>query len=281
MSAEKASFDPKRFKQQERAGFNLVAERYERGVEVNRGALERMVELARLETGGRVLDVACGPGLVSRYAARKVGEQGAIIGIDIAEQALEIGRKRAKGEGLENISFAVMDAEHLAAADESFDAVLIGLGLMHFPHPEKALQEAWRVLKPGGRVAVTVWGEEHEVDFLRLALLAITRQFPPPRVERPSMFRFGASGVVEGLLHACGFGEARVERLNASLTVAGAEEYWQGFLDAAGITTVSLAKQPPEVMQQLVAQTRQDLQAYRQGESYVLNNVSLAGVAVK
>ncbi len=279
MSENKPGFDPVRFKEQERTGFNLVAERYERGMEQSRPVVAKLLEMAKLDGAGlRVLDIACGPGMVARQAAR-LETTGEVVGIDIAEEAVKVAQQRAAEEGLANVTFEVMDAENLTFGEASFDRVIISFGLMHFPDSEKALAEVWRVLKPGGILAVAVWAEEDEVPTLQLALKAIGRNFPPPKIERPSMFRFGGAGVLEKLLEECGFSQTNSQKVEVSLTVADAREYWTRFLDVAGITTVALAKQPPEIMEKLIADT--DLETYRAGAAYTITSKVVVATGVK
>jgi len=280
MSENKPTFDPTRFKEQERNGFNLVAERYEQGMEQARPVVERLLELAKLHKSGlKVLDIATGPGMVARRAATLVGESGAVVGVDIAEEAVYVARERANEDGLDNVTFETMDAENLLFADSSFDRVIISFGLMHFPDSAKALAEVWRVLRPGGIVAVAVWAEAEEVPTLQLALEAITRNFPPPKIERPSMFRFGGSGVLEKLLEDSGFSQTSSQKVQVSLTVADAREYWTRFLDVAGITTVALAKQPPEVMEKLISDT--NLESYKVGDMYTINSKVVVAAGTK
>lgn len=106
-----------------------------------------------------VLDVACGTGLVSVAAAEAVGPDGRVLGVDLSGRMVEAGRRRCAGLGLSNVAFERMEAESLDLADGSFDVVLCALGLMYVPEPELALREMRRVLRPGGRMVVAVWGE--------------------------------------------------------------------------------------------------------------------------
>jgi ubiquinone/menaquinone biosynthesis C-methylase UbiE len=123
---------------------------------------EWLVEVAQIPEGARILDVACGRGAVLFPAAERVGPGGHVIGIDLAdgmarETGLEIERRELK-----QAETRQMDAEHLTFPDSSFDFVLCGFSLQFFPHLDQALSEFKRVLKPGGRIAVTTWGSDDE-----------------------------------------------------------------------------------------------------------------------
>jgi SAM-dependent methyltransferase len=123
------------------------------------GAHAALLDSAALAPGERVLDLACGTGLVTLPAAVAVGPSGQVIGVDIADRMVEALRQRAAAAGLPQVRAARMDAEQLALSDGSVDVVLCGLGLMYLPDPGQALREIKRVLRPGGRTVLAVWGE--------------------------------------------------------------------------------------------------------------------------
>jgi SAM-dependent methyltransferase len=123
------------------------------------GVHAALLNSAALAPGERVLDLACGTGLVTLSAARAVGAGGQVIGVDIADRMVEALRTRAATAGLPQVAAARMDAEQLALADGSVDVVLCALGLMYLPDPEQALREVKRVVRPGGRSVIAVWGE--------------------------------------------------------------------------------------------------------------------------
>lgn len=116
------------------------------------------LEIAALQPGERVLDVACGTGLVSLPAARAVSPSGTVVGTDISAVMVEMASTRAGAAGLGNARFERADAEALGLEDGSFDVVFCALGLMYVPDPIRAMEEMFRVLRPGGRVIVAVWG---------------------------------------------------------------------------------------------------------------------------
>jgi ubiquinone/menaquinone biosynthesis C-methylase UbiE len=277
----KSNFDPAKFKEQERAGFNLVANHYEEATEaIRKPVVTRMLELADLQPGLSLLDVATGPGSLAREAARKLGS-GQVLGVDIAEDALEVARQRAASEGLDFVSFQVEDAENLSLPDNSFDRALCSLGLMHFPHPEKALAEIRRVLKPGGRLVASVWGEAQEAPLIQVALQTLARNFPPPKVERPSMFRFGQPAILEQLVSEAGFAQVKTEKVLVKAESDSPAVYWRRFLNTAGITAVALSKQPPEVQTHLEKDVEKDLAPYRRGDRYDLTSAIMLVTGVK
>jgi SAM-dependent methyltransferase len=123
------------------------------------GVQGELLALAALTPGEAVLDVACGTGVVSLAAARAVGPTGRVLGVDIADAMVRGAEQRALGLGLSHACFARMEAEQLALPDACFDVALCALGLMYLPDPQDALRELHRVLRPGGRAVLAVWGE--------------------------------------------------------------------------------------------------------------------------
>ena len=144
----------------QRYGWDLASQDYEALWQAQLAVAQNtLLACASLQPGERVLDVACGTGLVAFAAARAVGPQGRVLGVDLAGQMVDAATQRAAGLQLPNVAFARMDAETLALPDGGFDVVLCALGLMYVPEPEQALREIRRVLRPGGRMVLAVWGE--------------------------------------------------------------------------------------------------------------------------
>ncbi len=123
---------------------------------------------AGLIPGERVLDVACGTGIIALDAAARVSPGGDVVGVDLSGRMIEAARRRAMQEHHTNVSFERMDAEQLGLPDNSFDVALCALGLMYMPGPERAILEMRRVLRPGGRIILAVWGERSRCGWAEL-----------------------------------------------------------------------------------------------------------------
>ncbi len=121
-----------------------------------RGTVERL----DLASGASVLDVACGTGASAIPVAEIVGSTGKVIGIDLAEGLLELGRTKAKAQGLQNVEFRQGDMTNLDFEDNTFDAVICVFGIFFVPDMESLVAELWRVVKPGGKLAITTWGPD-------------------------------------------------------------------------------------------------------------------------
>ena len=120
-------------------------------------ATEMMLDVAGVQAGSRVLDVAAGTGESTLMAARRVGPTGHVLAADVSASMLNVAAEAARKEGLANVETRVMNAENIELDADSFDAVICRIALMLFPNPAKALSEMRRVVKPGGKVAVMVF----------------------------------------------------------------------------------------------------------------------------
>ncbi len=263
------AFDPTQFKRLERTGYNRLGARYLAAAGPRRDLADGLLAAARLTPGLRLLDLAAGPGLLAGLARRALGPDGLAVASDIAEGQLaccpELPRVAADGEAL-------------PFADGAFDRVLCGLGLMFFPDADRALREAHRVLRPGGLLALTAWGEAAEVPLVECALACLRRLLPPPKVERPSIFRFGDPGELERRLAKADFQDIRVEPLKFSLRFADAGAYWQAFLDLAGGAAESLSRLPAERQAAFAGEVERELAPFAVSGGYRL--VSTVRVAV-
>ncbi len=119
-----------------------------------------LVEKAAIFPGAHVLDAACGRGAALFPAAEQIGPMGRVVGIDLSAPMAEQTQGEIQRRGLLNASALQMDAENLEFPDSSFDHVLCGFSLPFFPRLDRALHEFSRVLKPGGRLAASTWGDE-------------------------------------------------------------------------------------------------------------------------
>jgi ubiquinone/menaquinone biosynthesis C-methylase UbiE len=118
----------------------------------------RTVERLALADGARVLDVGCGSGASALPAAERVGAAGRVIGVDLAERLLRLAREKARGRGLGNVEFRCDDMTALAFEDGHFDSVVCVFAIFFVPDMERQVAKLWRLVRPGGRLAITTWG---------------------------------------------------------------------------------------------------------------------------
>jgi SAM-dependent methyltransferase len=141
-----------------RAAFNAAADHYDDqplSFHVRFG--RRSVEHARLRRGDHVLDVACGSGSSLLPAAEQVGPDGRVVGVDVSDRLLALARAKADRAGLDNVELRVGDMRELDLAARSFDAVLLVFGLFMVPDMQGLIRGLWELVKPAGRLVITVW----------------------------------------------------------------------------------------------------------------------------
>ena len=170
-------------------------------------ATEMMLDLAGVQVGSRVLDVAAGSGESTLMAARRIGPTGYALAADVSANMLNAAAEAARTAGVTNIETRVMNAENIELDADSFDAVICRIALMLFPNPAKALGEMRRVVKPGGKVAVMVYSGLEKNPYHEIFQEAVRRlgNIPWPAPGEPWMFALGAPGVLEGLYSGAGF----------------------------------------------------------------------------
>jgi SAM-dependent methyltransferase len=166
----------------------------------------RVAEAAGIRPGDRVLDVACGTGVLTREAASRAGPSGAATGLDLSPEMLAVAARLSPG-----LRWQQGSAEALPFADQSFDAVVSQFGLMFFPDPAVGLREMMRVLVPGGRLAVAVWGSLAETPAYAAEVTLVERlagREAGDALRAP--FELGDPKRMAGLYAAAGIKGARV-----------------------------------------------------------------------
>src|SRR6266540_2235743 len=146
----------------------------ERGAPITETMLERTLP----QPGERVLELASGPGSVGLAAAPRVAPDGEVVISDVVAEMTSIAAARAEASGLENVSTKVLDLERIDEPDESYDVVLCREGLMLVPDPARAAHEIRRVLRPGGRVAIAVWGPRERNPWLGIVFDTVCSRLP-------------------------------------------------------------------------------------------------------
>jgi SAM-dependent methyltransferase len=185
------------------------------------GLSQRMIELAQLESGMRVLDVATGRGEPAIAAAHRVGPSGSVVGIDSTPSMLAMAAERSAREGLTNLRLEVLRAEDLATLGAPpFDAALARWGLMYLDDPVRALSAVRQALKAGARFTLAVWVEPESASYFTLPRRALGPYRALPE-DTSNTFRYADVAVLERDLLAAGF---RIEHL---------EDRWVPVMEAA------------------------------------------------
>lgn len=189
---------------------------------------DRMLELTAPAPGERVLELACGAGGLGLAVAPLVGRGGEVVVSDVAAEMTAIAAARAQALGLANVRTCVLDLEAIDQPSATFDVVLCREGLMFAPDPARAAGEIARVVRPGGRVAIAVWGPRARNPWLGLVLDAVSAQLgrpvPPPGI--PGPFALEDAGRLGGLLRAAGLADVEVGELAVPLRARSFEDWW-------------------------------------------------------
>ena len=206
----------------QRYGWDRAAAHYDAGWQNSLlPAQQRLMALAAARAGETVLDVACGTGLVTFPLADAVGSTGRVVATDLSDAMVETVRTRARIEGQTHVDAFRADAESLDGIEQDcFDLVTCALGLMYCPDPLKAMREALRVLKPGGRAVFAVWGARKHCGWASLFSIVDARV---QSTVCPLFFRLGGRNVLADEMTEAGFVRLAERRISSTLNYPDGE----------------------------------------------------------
>jgi SAM-dependent methyltransferase len=215
---ESKAIDPNDFRATQHKNWDAAAVGWNQWREFNdradRHISARLVDLAGVEPGSRVLDIAAGYGEPALTAARKAGPEGSVLATDISAEMLAFGHQRAEAAGIGNVEFLQSGAASLDLPDASFDAAVSRWGIIFEPDAEAAATRVRDFLKPGAQFAISSWGEPDEVPFLSLPMRTTMTRFDiaPPPPGTPGPLSRPTPAAIAGLLEGGGFSNVAVER---------------------------------------------------------------------
>lgn len=253
---EAKSIGPAEFRKGQQNQWDGVATGWRRWSELidSSGAAisERLVELAGVKPGSRVLDVAAGYGEPSLSAAKVAGPDGRVVATDISDEMLAYGRERAEAAGLENIEFIRSDASALDFPEKSFDAALSRWGIIFDPDGEGAAARVRGFLEPGGRMAISSWGPPERVPFLAIPMGTAMKRLdvPPPPPGTPGPLSRPTPDAIGGLLEGGGFSDIEVEEAELTFEWATPEEFTTFVREIAPPVKAMLEPHPPAVQEE-------------------------------
>lgn len=287
MAEQQALFDAAQYKNAQREQWNKDGAAWRRWNPVldrwYGGATRQMLDLARIQPGQRILDIAAGAGEPAVSAAERVGPSGHVLATDISEGIVELARQVAHERGLQQVETCAMDGEKLALPDASFDAVLCRLGLMYMPHPVAALREWRRVLKTAGQVAVVVFStpDRNPWGATPAAIIRRRAQLPPPVPGQPGPFSLGSPGILEGFFRQAGFAEPEIHAVPAPHRAASAANYVQVAREAFGGFNAMMAQLPAEERASVWAEIEVSMRSFESAGGFEAPGECLVGAATK
>lgn len=190
-----------------------------------------LVEAAALAPGLKVLDLASGAGEPALQIAREVGPQGRVVATDLVEEMLTGAKRRAAAAGLSQIEFRAADMEALPFGDEEFDRVTCRFGIMFAPNADRALAEARRVLKPGGRATYLVWSDIARNTMFQVIDAVVRAELGSSPLDRETNpFRF-ADGSLPARMSAAGFSDVSERVISWGPEIDANQPFWRPQLD--------------------------------------------------
>ena len=239
-------------KDREHKTWSNVAEGWRKNDELLRRNAEpvtqRMLDLATINKGDWVLDIASGTGEPAIPAARRVGPTGKVIGTDLVDDMLAVARDKARQQQIDNIEFRCVDGETLPFGSDEFHSATIRWGLMFMPDPVSCLRQAHNALKKDGRLVVSCWAEPERNPFFThiMSILGQFMELPQAPASAPGVFAFADPDRLVSVIRESGFQNIEIEDLAINMVVADSgEEYWKIMEGLAG-PIVQLMKQLDE-----------------------------------
>ena len=265
------------FSEFEHAGWQRAATAYAATFgNVSNPFVPALLDAVAIHVGTGLLDVACGPGLVSDAAAARGAN---VTGMDFSRNMVAEARRRYPG-----LTFREGDAAALPFEDESFDAVVIGFGLHHFPYPVQALAEARRVLRRGGRLGFTTWAPP-ELHVMHAIVVGAVREAGDPGAALP-VAPGGAVNQVSAcaaLLKQAGFDADTSSAVIVSthVRVDSARQLIDMLIAGTVRLSNTLRSQPAAKAGAIQAAIERGMAPYGDGAGYRLPIAAILGTAVK
>jgi ubiquinone/menaquinone biosynthesis C-methylase UbiE len=270
-----STLDSKKYKETERQSWDSVANNWQKWwMTIEIGAEKvgrRLIELAEIKPGSRVLDVATGIGEPAITAATQVGNNGHILATDISAQMLAVAKQRAISLGLQNvIDFKEGDAETIGLPSSTFDAVLCRWGMTFFLDFDTGLSNIYRSLVDGGRFAAAVWSSADKVPVLAIAANAVlteTKSLPLTSPKVPGPFSLSDENMLKNSFIKSGFRDVSVERVSVTFEFDSAETYASCILETSPHLHALLTNETHERRKEISKAVTEAARKYRENNT--------------
>lgn len=247
-----------KYKDSQRKTWDSAADGWQKWWEtIEKGAQklsDRLVNIANIKQGSRVLDIATGVGEPAITAAKRIGNNGGhVLAIDISPQMISIAKQRARSLGLQDlIEFREGDIETIDLPESNFDAALCRFGLMFLPSLRTALSNICKSLKEGGYFATAVWASPEKVPFISLVLDVVVKEInkPPFPINMPGPFSLSNQNLIQGILLEAGFRDVSIGEIDVTFTFDSPENYIR-FIQTTTPINAILSNEKEEKKQQI------------------------------
>ena len=236
-----------------------------------------VLDAAGTSAGSRVLDLATGTGDAAVLASQRVGTEGAVIGVDISLPMLRAANAKSHASSL---TFIAADAMRLPFRDRVFDAVICQFGLMFFPERRAALAEIRRTMRPGGRIALTVWGSPDRAPFAGLMARALGEELPSLRDELLLPFALADPLELGRLIKLAGFQGARVELESRRAHFESVEDFLDPYERGGGRLGQAYLQLTPQARAAVRQNVLRDLAGFQEGTQVTMEIVAYVASGV-
>lgn len=252
--------DPRLQLRVQRYGWDAASDYYDSGWNAQlRPAQDTLMKMSGLKPGMSVIETACGTGMVTRRIVKAVQPGGRVLATDLSERMVEELRNAAYREGWQGVEADRMAVEDLNVPDATFDSAICALGLMYTPDPRAALQEMARVVKPGGRINATVWGERKNCGWAEVFPIVDARVASEVC---PMFYATGAPGALRMDFELAGLRNIEEHRQSELLYFADAEAVTDSVL-MGGPVALAVKRFPDDIREEVWAEFLQSVSDFR------------------
>jgi len=282
-----SDFDPIQYVETQRRDWNRVSsawEKWDAWLDVRMEPCSRhLLEKARVSTGHRVLDLGSGTGHPAIPAAQLVGPTGHVTGVDLAEKMLDVARRKAAKLAIGHVGFQQTDITSLPFEADRFDVVISRFCLMFLPYLDRTLNEIFRVLKPGGTVAVAVWAAREKNPYITLPIGILKEyiELPPVDPTIPGIFYLERPGDLLGRMESAGFEDLWEEDVPIEGVFTSGKEYLDCLREMAAPLQGLFEKIPSEKRDEVEDKMIRAAERFRRNEDVRIPGVALAVSGVK